>query len=166
MKTRFLSALYLVEIYILSSVLTALITISCLQIILRLFFSQGIFWGDQLQRYLVVWGGFLGAVFTVSQGKHIALDLSKQLFPKRFITHLKRITHFFSATVCSFLCYGSYKFIQDEIVFGTTTFLTVPSWCWNLVFPCSFLLMSLKYFLLSIDLELFSETKELEERGA
>lgn len=166
MKTRFLRAFHLLEIYILSFVLTGLITISCLQIFLRLVFDQGIFWGDQLQRYLVVWGGFLGAVFTVSQGKHIALDLSKHLFPKRFITTLRRITHFFSAAICSLLCYGSFRFIQDEIAFGGTTFLMVPSWCWNLIFPCSFFLMGLKYLLLAMNLKLFSKAQELEEKQA
>ncbi len=130
----------------LTIILTVLICVACLQIALRVFFDHGIFWADPLLRYLTLWGGMLGAVLAVSQGKHICLDIINNLLNKQILKYLNVINALFSACICSFLFYAAYRFIVDEISYGVTTVLGVPSWLWNLIFPLGFAIMALRYF--------------------
>jgi TRAP-type C4-dicarboxylate transport system permease small subunit len=133
------------EELILSLLLTAMIVLSCLQIILRQFFDSGLPWADPLLRYLVVWGGFLGAVLAVSMGKHIALDILSNFLSPTVKRSATVVTKLFSAIVCGFLTYASWLFLLDEMQFGSTPLLTIPSWCWNLIFPIAFAAMTLRY---------------------
>lgn len=133
------------EELILSLLLSAMIVLSCLQIILRQFFDSGLPWADPLLRYLVVWGGFLGAVLAVSMGKHISLDILSNFLSTNIKRSANIVSHLFSAIVCGFLTYASWLFILSEIQFGSTPFLTIPSWCWNLIFPLAFAVMTLRY---------------------
>jgi TRAP-type C4-dicarboxylate transport system permease small subunit len=133
------------EELILSLLLSAMIVLSCLQIILRQFFDSGLPWADPLLRYLVVWGGFLGAVLAVSMGKHIALDILSNFLSPAVKKSASIVTQLFSAIVCGFLTYASWLFILNEMQFGSTPLLSIPSWCWNLIFPIAFAAMTLRY---------------------
>ncbi len=134
-----------IEELVLSLLLSTMILLSCLQIFLRQFFDSGLPWADPLLRHLVVWGGLLGAVLAVSQGKHISLDILSNLLPghtKKFVSIASQL---FSSIVCGFLTYASLLFLQNEMEFGGGPFLTIPSWGWNLIFPLAFAAMSLRY---------------------
>lgn len=138
------------EEFILALLLSAMIVLSSLQIILRQFFDSGLPWADPLLRYMVVWGGFLGAVLAVSQSKHISLDLLNNILPSPLKRLTDIITQFFSLIVCGALTYASWLFLLSEVEFGNTPLLAIPSWCWNLIFPLSFAAMTLRYFINSI----------------
>lgn len=140
-----LSFIRSMEELLLALLLCSMIVLSCLQIAMRLFFNGGFLWADPLLRYLVLWVGMLGAVLGVAQNKHIALDIFESLMSERIRPWVACIAHLFSATVCGTLAYASYRFIAEEIAFGGSAILTIPSWCWNLVFPVAFSLMSLRY---------------------
>ncbi len=136
-----------IEEVILSVILVALITLACLQIALRLFFGTGLIWADPLLRYLTLWGGMLGAVLAVSQEKHISLDILNNLLNRQIRRYLKVINYIFCTIVCGFLSYASLRFIFDEISFGGSAILAIPSWALNLIFPIGFGIMTLRFFL-------------------
>ena len=136
-----------IEELLLSVILVALISLACLQIALRLFFGTGLIWADPLLRYLTLWGGMLGAVLAVSQEKHISLDILNNLLNRQIRRYLKVINYIFCTIVCGFLSYASLRFIFDEISFGGSVILAIPSWVLNLIFPIGFGIMTLRFFL-------------------
>lgn len=136
-----------VEEGVLSFFLVVMILLTCVQIVLRAFFSTGISWADPFLRYLVLWTGFLGAAMATSQGKHIAMDVISFLAPKSMQTWLQVATNLFSAIVAGFLTWSAYLFIQSEIQFGSNKLLNIPSWVWNLIFPIAFVLISLRFLM-------------------
>lgn len=139
-----------IEEWLLSLLLIGMIVLSCLQIILRLFFDGGLLWADPLLRQLVVWGGFLGAVLAVSRGKHITLDILSHFLPLKLKRLTNVVTLVFSSSVCGFLTYASCRFLVSEMEFGSTSLLSIPSWGWNMIFPLSFAAMTIRYFFAAI----------------
>lgn len=135
------------EEILLSLILVVLIALACFQIILRLFFDSGIIWVDPLLRYLTLWGGMLGAVLAVSQEKHISLDIINTLLSREIQRYLKGAIYFICSIICGLLCYAALRFIQDEMAFSGNTILAIPSWGWNLIFPVSFGIMTLRFFI-------------------
>lgn len=130
--------------------LLAMISLACLQIILRTVFSGGLLWADPLLRYLVLWSGLLGAVLATSRGNHIALDLAGYLIPDRFQPAVQLAAHLFSVIVAALLTWASVLFIRSEIEFGSAALFNLPSWFWNLIFPLAFGLITLRYLALFI----------------
>jgi TRAP-type C4-dicarboxylate transport system permease small subunit len=128
--------------------LAALIILSCIQIILRIFFSSGLFWADPLLRYLVLWCGLIGAVSATGQGKHIALDIAMNYLPKKIEPWVTLVTHLFSTLAAGGLTWAGWRFLGGEIEFGDSGPLSLPLWFWNGIFPVAFGLITLKYFLL------------------
>ena len=130
---------------VLSLFLTVMILLTCVQIILRTFFSSGLLWADPFLRYLVLWTGFLGAAMATSEGKHIAMDVIGYLLPQSMQSWLRIATNLFSAVVAGFLTWSAYLFIQSEIQFGNGSLLGIPSWVWGLIFPLAFALISIRF---------------------
>lgn len=135
---------YKIEEIALSLLLTAMITMACLQIAMRAIFSSGIVWIDPLLRYLVLWSGFLGAAVATRMGKHISIDLISHLVPDLVAHWLQVMIQFFSLLVCLVLTYASVKFVINEASFTSGQLLLgLSSWKLNLIFPLSFGLISL-----------------------
>ncbi len=138
------------EELLLALLLTAMAGISFIQIFLRLFFDSGLIWADPLLRYLVVWGGLLGAMLAVSRGKHISMDLSEYLLPAKILAPLRLLIQLFSFCVCAFLTYASWLFLRSEMEFGGTFLFQLPSWIWNLIFPFAFAVMACRFLFAAV----------------
>jgi len=141
------NAIIAAEEFLLAALLTGLILLSCLQIGLRTFFDSGLVWADQLLRHMVVWSGLLGALYAVSQKKHISIDLTGFLLPKSWKKVLRPIISLFCTAVCSMLCYASWLFMRSEMAYGGEAFLSIPPWLWSSIFFLSFGLMTIRYLL-------------------
>jgi TRAP-type C4-dicarboxylate transport system permease small subunit len=126
--------------------LLAMILLACLQIALRLVFSEGLLWADPLLRYMVVWSGMFGAAVATKKGKHIALDVASYLVPAHLQSWLQLLIHLFSTLVSAALTWAAVLFVRNEAEFGSTTLLAMPSWLWNLVFPLAFGLITCRFF--------------------
>lgn len=147
MYSKIVKILHHFEEIALMTILIVMILLSCLQISLRLFFDSGLIWIDPLLRHLVVWGGLLGAMLAVSRGKHISLDISAFLLAENQVKMLKTLGQISGSVVCGVLTYASVSFLHNEMEYGGSVFLGVPSWGWNLIFPLAFAVMSLRFFL-------------------
>jgi len=127
--------------------LVAMIVLACLQIGLRTFFSSGLLWADPLLRYLVLWCGMLGAAVATRENKHIAIDVVGYLAPEQVKPWIRLVIDLFSFLVAAILTWASVIFVRNEVLFGSTPLLTIPSWVWNLIFPTAFFLITLHFFL-------------------
>ncbi|MFH1216340.1 MAG: TRAP transporter small permease subunit [Pseudomonadota bacterium] len=126
--------------------LVFMIVLACLQIALRGLFSGGLLWLDPLLRHMVLWSGLFGAAVATGKGKHIALDVASYLIPAPLAPWLRLVIHLFSAVVSVALTWAAIIFVGNEMEFGGTSLLSVPSWIWNLVFPLAFTLIGLRFF--------------------
>ncbi|MEN8256245.1 MAG: TRAP transporter small permease [Thermodesulfobacteriota bacterium] len=130
--------------------LLTMIILAVVQIILRSFFSGGFLWADPFLRYLVLWSGMFGAALATKKGKHIALDVVSYLVPEQVQPWLKCLLDFFSFLVALLLFYAAIIFVRNEAEFGASALLSMPSWCWNLVFPLAFALIALRFLTTSL----------------
>lgn len=138
-----------VEEALLCLLLLSVIFLACSQIALRIFFSTGLIWIEPLLRYLVLWGGLLGAVTATGKGKHIALDIFGGKLPDIFGPTLSLIAHIFCSCAAAGLTWAGCLFLGGELEFGGNGPLSLPLWLWNIIFPVSFGLITLKYVLLT-----------------
>jgi len=161
---RILSFLTYIEEKLLSLLLLIMIILSCSRIVFRLFGTGGFLWADPLLRYLVLWSGFLGAAMATSQGKHISLDMIGYLLPQRIQSWTILANHLFSTIISGLLTWAACLFIISEKEFGTTVLLTLPSYSWNLIFPISFALITLRFFCKTIlAIQSIAKNKPLSE---
>lgn len=122
-----------------------MLCLACVQIFLRSVLSGGLLWADALLRYLVLWCGLLGALKATGLGKHIALDFSNYLIPKSYQPWIAVAADLFCTITSAGLGMAAYLFIRNEIEFGGSLLLSMPTWVWNIIFPITFGLMSLRY---------------------
>ncbi len=122
-----------------------MLSLACVQIFLRSVLSSGLPWADPLLRYLVLWCGLLGALKATGQRKHIALDFSNYLVPKSAQPWITFATDLFCTVTTGTLSLAAWIFIKNEIEYGGADLLSLPVWVWNIIFPITFGLMTVRY---------------------
>ena len=93
--------------------LVLLLGLSLAEIGARNFFHTAIPGADILDRYLVLWVSFLGAVMAVRE-RHIKIDAVAVWFPEAWRRKLERPIFIFSALVCGFLFWAAVRFWREE----------------------------------------------------
>jgi TRAP-type C4-dicarboxylate transport system permease small subunit len=146
---RLQTIIYRVEDSLLIGLLLLMIVMSVLQIILRNFFGGGIVWSEVLVRVLVLWVGLIGAMVASRHGNHINIDIMDRYLSKRAKIVAKCVIELFTAIVCLVVAYYSLLFVQMEFVDGSESFAKVPAWLCESIIPFAFMVISLRYFLLS-----------------
>jgi C4-dicarboxylate transporter DctQ subunit len=134
-----------VEQTLISILLSIMILIAFLQIVLRNLFATGLSWGDPLVRNLVLWVGFIGAAIATREGKHISIDVVSQWVPARGKIFLEVIIQLFSFIICGLLTFAAVKFIRNEALTGSITFLGIRAWLPELILPVTFGLMTIRF---------------------
>jgi TRAP-type C4-dicarboxylate transport system permease small subunit len=123
----------------------AMVTLSFLQVVMRIFFSRGILWIDPLLRHFVLWAGFFGAGLASYSNKHFALDLSVRFLKGKAKHIVKAINHFFAGFICLLLLLAAMRFLKDEVAFGVTSFsignFDVPALMMEFMIPLGFFLV-------------------------
>jgi len=142
--------LYRVEDSILVGLLLLMITLAVLQIFLRNLFETGIVWSDVLVRILVLWVGLAGAMVASRQGNHINIDILDRFLPERAKIVVNFIVELFTAFICAIVAYYSLQFVQMEFADGGMAFARVPVWLCEAIIPFAFVVIAIRYILLSI----------------
>jgi len=142
--------LYRVEDSILVGLLLLMITLAVLQIFLRNLFETGIVWSDVLVRILVLWVGLVGAMVASRQGNHINIDILDRFLPERAKIVVNFIVELFTAFICAIVAYYSLQFVQMEFADGGMAFARVPVWLCEAIIPFAFVVIAIRYILLSI----------------
>ena len=131
----------------LGTLMGSLVLLAAAQIILRSLFSYTLPWVDPLIRHLVLWTGFLGATVACRLDKHIRIDALLRLVPARWTDLLETVGNLFSSSLCGLLVWVSIRFILDERAYATTSFLDIPTWLLQLIFPLAFAIMAVRFLL-------------------
>jgi TRAP-type C4-dicarboxylate transport system permease small subunit len=140
-----------VEDSILVGLLLLMIVMAVLQILLRDLFAKGIVWSDILVRILVLWVGLVGAMVASRQGRHINIDIMDRYLSERAKIVAKFVVGFFTAMICFIAAYYSLRFVQMEFSVGGKAFAKIPSWLCESIMPLAFMVMAVRYLLLSIN---------------
>jgi C4-dicarboxylate transporter DctQ subunit len=139
-----------VEQTLITILLSLMIAIAFLQIVLRNIFATGIAWADPLVRNLVLWVGFVGAAIATREGKHITIDVLPQRVPQQVKAIIVIIIQLFAAFICGLLTFAAVKFVRNEAIMGSITFMGVPAWVPQLILPITFGIMALRFCLLAL----------------
>ena len=137
---------------VLVSLVATLVIIAVGQILARALLSLTFSWSEPLIRHLVLWVGFLGGMIATRQGKHLRIDIAVRLLSPGKAGIIERITALTSAVVCFLLTWISVQFVIDERAFATISFLGIPSWPLQLIFPFAFVVMGLRFLRESVDI--------------
>jgi TRAP-type C4-dicarboxylate transport system permease small subunit len=138
-----------VEDSILVGLLMLMITLAVLQIFLRNLFETGIVWSDVLVRILVLWVGLVGAMVASRKGNHINIDIMDRFLPERAKIVVNFVVELFTALICSIVAYYSIQFVQMEFADGGRAFANVPTWVCEAIIPFAFMVIAIRYFILS-----------------
>ena len=120
------------------------------QIVLRNLFDTGIVWGDIMVRILVLWIGMVGAMVASRKGEHINIDIVSRYLPHQFKKIISSLVEFATFMICIAAAYYSVKFVIGEFQYGDMAFAGVPYWLCEAIIPLGFLVIALRYLLLSI----------------
>ena len=140
-----------VEDSILVGLLLLMIVMAVLQIFLRDLFATGIVWSDVLVRTLVLWVGLVGAMVASRQGRHINIDIMDRYLSGRAKIVVRSVVELFTAMICFIAAYYSLRFVQMEFSFGGRAFAKIPSWLCESIIPFGFMVMAVRYVLLSVN---------------
>lgn len=119
--------------------------------------NQGIPWAQKSAVYLMIWGGFLGAVMISEKAGHLRPEVADPIWGKKQWLFV-RVQNFITILFCSFFLYASYKYVGESIQFGDkSVVLKVPLWTLQLIIPYTFTSMGIRniYFL-------FNPARQLE----
>jgi TRAP-type C4-dicarboxylate transport system permease small subunit len=128
-----------------------MVTLSFLQVVLRLFFNYGIVWLDPVLRHMVLWSGFLGAILASRYSKHFALDIAFKPHSEKLRKASVFVANGFTLAISLLLFYAAYKFIRDEALAESIAFYAgkfeIKTAFAEIIVPITFLLMAFHTFI-------------------
>ncbi|MDM8522490.1 TRAP transporter small permease [Desulfococcaceae bacterium HSG8] len=142
--------IYRMEDSILVVLFMLMMCLTLAQIFLRNFFESGIIWGDVLVRILVLWIGLAGAMVASRQDRHINIDIITRYLPKRARKVAGSMVALFTAGICAVAAHYSFQFVQMEFEDGGKAYAQVPTWVCEAIIPFAFIVISLRYLILSV----------------
>ena len=148
--------------------LTTMILLAVGQIVLRLFFSIGFVWADELISLTVLWVAIVASVAAARSDRHLRIDAVSHFVPEKYARIPRVVVDAFAAGICMFLAWHAFRYIQLLVEFEDTVLTNVPAWIAFVVVPIAFTLMAYRFLLLSGKgaLRIFSEDESAEEGSA
>ena len=125
--------------------LGALILLAVAQIVLRVFFSFGFVWADELIKLMVLWLAMIGAVAASRDDRHIRIDVLSQVLPDSVIKFSRVLVDVFAAVVSAVVAWQAWRYLQLEIEFEDQVLIDTPAWIAHLVVPLAFALISYRF---------------------
>ncbi len=117
------------------------------QIILRIFFSSGFVWTDELLRLIVMWITLIASIAASRSDRHLRIDIMSHWVPATYARLPRVLADAFAAFVCGLLAWQSYRYLQLAIESGDTILVNVPAWTAYGLLPLAFLLMTYRFIL-------------------
>ena len=144
--------------------LGALMLLAVAQIVLRVFFSFGFVWADELVKLFVLWIALIASIAAARSDRHLRIDVLSHFVAEKYARIPRVIVDAFAAFMCGILAWHSWRYIELVIEFEDTVLIDVPAWMAYVLLPLSFVLMSYR-FLLTAGSGLL-KTFSTEEEGA
>ena len=127
--------------------LAALMLLAVGQIVMRIFFSSGLVWADELLKLMVLWIALIASVAASRSGRHLRIDVLSHFMPPRLSRLPKLIAEGFAAAICGILAYESWRFVMLSYEFEDTVLVDTPAWLAHGIVPVAFALMSYRFLL-------------------
>jgi TRAP-type C4-dicarboxylate transport system permease small subunit len=151
--------------------LSLMIFLTFLQVLLRGLYTHGhikwansllghVDWGEPFVRLLVLWITFLGASLLTGDNKHIKIDLTASIFPRRWIPYRNIVLCLACVVICAIMIMASIGYVRTEWEFGGELFLSLPTWLGEIILPIGFLLILFRFLIMGIEqiVEIFSRS--------
>lgn len=117
------------------------------QIVLRIFFSYGFIWADELVKLFVLWIALTASIAASRSDRHLRIDLLSHIVPEKYARFPRIIVDAFAAFICGVLAWHSWRFVQTTIEFGDSVLIDFPAWIAYSLLPLTFVLMSYRFAL-------------------
>jgi len=125
--------------------LSAMMILAVGQIVLRLFFSIGFVWTDELISLMVLWIALIASIAAARSNKHLRIDVLSHFVPEKYARFPRIIVDGFAAVMCGVLAWHSVRYV--ELFFEDTVLSDFPAWIAYGVLPVSLALMSYRFAL-------------------
>ncbi len=127
--------------------LGALMLLAVGQIVLRIFFSYGFIWADELVRLFVLWIALVASIAASRSDRHLRIDLLSHFVADKYSRFPRIIVDAFAAAVCALLGWHSWRYVELTIEFEDSILVDFPAWIAYVLLPLSFVLMSYRFAL-------------------
>ena len=117
------------------------------QIAMRIFFSFGFIWADELIKLFVLWIALVASVAASRSDRHLRIDVLSHFVAAKYARFPRLIVDSFAAFICGVLAWQSWRYVQLTI--GETVLVDLPTWIAYGLLPLSFALMCYRFLLLS-----------------
>ena len=102
------------EEVLLCAIIVVVILVSGLQVTCRYLFNNSLTWGEELNRYLFVWTGFLTLSLSIKCRSIICIDVFMLWMPKRLRAGLNAVIYIFCAAVFGMLTVNAYHLVVSS----------------------------------------------------
>ena len=127
--------------------LGALMLLAVAQIVLRVFFSFGFVWADELVKLFVLWIALIASIAAARSNRHLRIDVLSHFVAEKYARIPRVIVDTFAAFMCGVLAWHSWRYIELVIEFEDTVLVDTPAWIAYILLPLSFVLMSYRFLL-------------------
>lgn len=127
--------------------LGALMLLAVGQIVLRVFFSIGFIWADELVKLFVLWIALIASIAASRSNRHLRIDLLSHFVADKYSRFPRMIVDAFAAVMCGLLAWHSWRYVQLTIEFEDSVLVDFPAWIAYSLLPLSFILMSYRFVL-------------------
>jgi len=129
--------------------LGALMLLAVGQIAMRVFFSFGFIWADELIKLLVLWIALVASIAASRSNRHLRIDVLSNFVAAKYARFPRLIVDAFAALMCGVLAWQSWRYVQLTIEFEDTVLIDLPAWIAYGILPLSFGLMCYRFLLTS-----------------
>ena len=119
------------------------------QIAMRVFFSFGFIWADELIKLLVLWIALVASIAASRSNRHLRIDVLSNFVAAKYARFPRLIVDVFAAIMCGVLAWQSWRYVQLTIEFEDTVLIDLPAWIAYGILPLSFGLMCYRFLLTS-----------------
>ena len=135
---------------ILVLLLAGMMVLAVTQIALRIFFSSGFVWADELLKLMVLWIALVASIAASRSDRHLRIDILSHFVAEKYARVPRIVVEAFAAGICAVLAWQSWRYLQIEIEFGDTVLVDTPAWLAHGVMPVAFALMCYRFSLAAI----------------
>ncbi len=129
--------------------LGALMLLAVGQIVMRVFFSFGFIWADELVKLLVLWIALVASIAASRSDRHLRIDMLSHFVAAKYARFPRLIVDAFAAFMCGVLAWQSWRYLQLTIEFEDTVLVDLPAWIAYGLLPLSFGLMCYRFLVSS-----------------
>ena len=106
-------------------------------VIMRYFFANSIFWAEEAVRYIIIWTSYLGFSHAIRYNMHIKVDTLHHYLPPKAKKALIMAIYFACFVCCALFAYYAWVLIGRMQTFGQVNAVItwLPMWIVNLCLP-------------------------------